>query len=293
MPLVRRLLVIALALALPAFARADTLSKIRDSGEISIGYREYSVPFSYLDGDQKPIGFAMDLCARIADAVRDELKLPALQTKLKPVQMSSLIPLIQNNAVDIICGPVSNTLERENAVGFSDTYFVSSIRAAVRSDSAVKTFADLNGKPVALTSATTAIGLLAARGEKEGFKTKNLLSADHAASFLNLTTGRADAFVMDDILLASMIATSAKPGDWRLIDDALRADPYGLVIRKDDAGFKAVVDRTLVGLMKGGEFQKLYDKWFTSPIPPKNINLNFPMSAALKSAVTNPNDKGI
>ena len=257
MRIVRGLLSLAAALVLPGLGQADTLSKIKGSGEISFGYREYSVPFSYLDGAQKPVGFTMDLCARVAEAVQDALKLPALRTTLKPVQLSTMIPLVENNSVDLVCGPVSNTMERQKVVAFSVTYFVSSIRAVVRRDAPIRTFADLDGKAVSLTSASTAIGLLAARAEARGFKTRNVLSADHAASFLNLTTGRTDAFVMDDILLASMIAASAAPRDWRLIDDALRDDPYGLVLRKDDPAFKALVDDTLTGLMRSGAFARL------------------------------------
>ena len=281
-------------IALPARAEAgDTLKKIKESGEITLGHRDVSVPFSYLDGEQKPVGFAMDLCARIADAVKTELKLPTLRTKLQPIQLGNQIPLIENGTIDIVCGPATNTLERQKVVAFSDTIFVTSIRAVVPKDSPIKSFEDLAGKPVSLTSGSTAIALLAARAQEKRFQTTNVMSPDHAGSFLALTTGRTEAFVMDDVLLASLIATSAKPGTWRIIDDSLRTEPYGLIVRKDDPEFKALVDRTLVALMKGDGFQSLYAKWFTSPIPPKSIDLNFPMTAPLREAVRNPNDKGV
>jgi glutamate/aspartate transport system substrate-binding protein len=288
-------LVLAAAVVAPAQAQSPggTLAKIRDTGEIRLGHRDVSVPFSYLDDNQKPVGFAMDLCARIVDAVKSELKLPSLQTKLQPIQLSTQIPLIENGTIDIVCGPATNTLEREKVVAFSDTIFVSSIRAVVRKDSPIKTFEDLSGRPVSLTSGSTSIGLLSARGQEKNFQTRNILTPDHGASFLALTTGRSDAFIMDDILLASLIANSANPGDWRIIDDSLRTEPYGLIIRKGDPEFKALVDKTLTAMMKSNAFGELYAKWFMAPIPPKNVNLNFPMTAPLKDAVATPNDKGV
>ncbi len=272
---------------------SGTLAKIKETGEIRLGHRESSIPFSYLDDQQKPVGFAMDLCAKIVDAVKAELKVPGIQTKLQPIQLSNQIPLIQNGTIDIVCGPATNTLERQKVVAFSDTIFVSSIRAVVKKDASVKTFEDLDKKPVSLTAASTSIGLLTAREQAKNFKTVNVLSPDHAASFLALTTGRTEAFVMDDILLAGLVASSQNPGSWRIIDDSLRTEPYGLTLRKDDPQFTALVDRTLVALMKSGEFQSLYAKWFTSPIPPKNVNLNFPMTQPLKDAIASPNDRGV
>ena len=288
-------LILATALAVPAHAQSPggTLAKNKETGEIRLGHRDVSIPFSYLDDNQKPIGFAMDLCGRIVEAVKSELKLPSVQTKLQPIQLATQIPLIQNGTIDIVCGPATNTLERQKVVAFSNTIFVSSIRAVVKKDAAIKAFEDLSGKPVSLTSGSTSIALLTARGQEKKFETKNVLSADHAASFLALTTGRSEAFIMDDILLASLIANSPDPDNWRIIDDSLRTEPYGLIIRKDDPEFKALIDKTLVAMMKGNEFRDLYAKWFMAPIPPKNVNLNFPMTAPLKDAVANPTDKGV
>ncbi|GJD47806.1 Glutamate/aspartate import solute-binding protein [Methylobacterium crusticola] len=291
---IRSLLIAIAAITAPVAVQAgDTLKKVREVGEIRLGHRDVSVPFSYLDGEQKPVGFAIDLCAHVVDAVKAELKLSTLQTKFQPIQLGNQIPLIENGTIDIVCGPATNTVERQKVVAFSDTIFVSSIRAVVMKDAPIKTFEDLNGKAVSLTAGSTSIGLLAARTQEKNFKTNNVMSPDHAGSFLAFTTGRTEAFVMDDVLLASLVANSPKPDSWRLIDDSLRTEPYGLIIRKDDPDFKALVDRTLVGLMKSGDFQNLYTKWFTSPIPPKNINLNFPMTAPLKEAIANPNDKGV
>lgn len=274
-------------------AHADTLRKIADTGEITLGYREVSVPFSYLDDRQKPIGFAVDLCERIVDAVKAELKLPTLRTKMQPIQLGTQIPLINNDTIDIACGPAHNTIERHRVVAFSTTIFVSTIRAAVPVGSPVKTFEDLKDKQISQTAGATSIGFLNARGKDKGFTTRNFISPDHGGSFLALTTGRTEAFVGDDILLASVIASSPRPEDWRIINDTLSSQPYGLIVRRDDPAFKALVDRTLVGMMRDGQFEALYAKWFTAPIPPKGINLNFPMTPALRSAVERPNDKGI
>lgn len=282
-----------LAAPLQAQTAEGTLAKIKSTGEIRLGHRDVSVPFSYLDDQQKPVGYAMDLCMKVVDAVKAELKMPALAVKLQPIQLSNQIPLIQNGTIDIVCGPSTNTVERQKVVSFSNTIFVSSIRAIVRKDSAIKSFEDLAGKSVSLTSASTSIGLLNAREQEKKFETNKVLSPDHGASFLALTTGRTDAFVMDDILLAGLAANNANPGNWRIIDDALRVEPYGLIVRKDDPAFKALVDKTLGDLVKSGEFEVLYKKWFVSPIPPKNINLNFPMPAMLKDALAHPNDRGV
>jgi glutamate/aspartate transport system substrate-binding protein len=288
-------LILAIVVAAPAHAQSPggTLAKIKETGEIRLGHRDVSVPFSYLDDSQKPVGFAIDLCERIVDAVKNELKLASIQTKLQPIQLSTQIPLIQNGTIDIVCGPATNTLERQKVVAFSNTIFVSSIRAVVKKDAPIKTFEDLSGKPVSLTSGSTSIGLLAGRAQEKNFQTKNVLSADHAGSFLALTTGRSEAFIMDDILLASLIANSPDRDNLRIIDDSLRTEPYGLIIRKDDPEFKNLIDKTLIAMMKSNQFGDLYAKWFMNPIPPKNVNLNFPMTAPLKDAVANPNDKGV
>ena len=287
------LLTLALPIAVQAQATGGTLAKIKETGEIRLGHRDVSIPFSYMDDQQKPVGFAMDLCGKVVDAVKAELKLPALQVKLQPIQLSNQIPLIQNGTIDIVCGPATNTLERQKVVTFSNTIFISSIRAVVRKDGPIKTFEDMAGRPVSLTAASTSIGLLAAREQDKKFQVNKILNSDHAASFLALTSGRTEAFVMDDILLASLVANSTAPGNWRLIEDALRTEPYGLILRKDDPQFKALVDRTLGALVKSGEFKKLYDRWFMSPIPPKNVNLNFPITPALQQALDNPNDRGV
>ncbi|CAL93059.1 transporter substrate-binding domain-containing protein [Azoarcus olearius] len=285
----------AAGLAAPAHAAepTGTLKKIKDSGTITVGHRESSVPFSYLDADQKPVGYAMDLCAKVVDAVKDELKLPKLEVKYQAVTSQNRIPLMQNGTIDIECGSTTNSVQRQQQVGFSVNYFVTSVRMAVRKDSGIKDIGDLNGKPVATTTGTTSDALIKQNEKGKSIDVRNIYGKDHADSFLMVESGRAAAFVMDDILLAGLIASSKNPAAYEIVGPSLRDEPYGVMLRKDDTEFKAVVDKALTGLMKSGEAEKMYTKWFTQPIPPRNVNLNFPMSAATKAALTNPTDKGV
>lgn len=283
-PLVASLLLLACTGA-QALAPSGTLQRILETGEIRIGHRESSVPFSYLTEDGKPVGFAMDLCARVVDTVKAELKKSDVKVVLRPVNLTTQIPLLQSQDIDIVCGPATNTAERQKQVAFSNTIFVSSIRAAVRNNAGIAKFTDLAGKTAAVTAASTSIALLTSYEQDKKIEIKKLTSPDHAQSFSMLGTGRAQAFVMDDILLASLIANSSSPTDFKIIDDTLRTEPYGLVLRKDDPQFKAIVDKTLVALTKSGEFEKIYTKWFQSPIPPRDVNLKFPMSKQLRYTI--------
>ncbi|MBS0542491.1 MAG: transporter substrate-binding domain-containing protein [Proteobacteria bacterium] len=284
----------AIGLAAPAHAElTGTLQKIKESGSITVGHRESSVPFSYLDADQKPVGYAMDLCAKVVDAVKSELKMPNLQVKYQAVTSQNRIPLMQNGTIDLECGSTTNSVARQQQVGFSVHYFITSVRMAVRKDSGIKDIGDLNGKPVATTTGTTSDALIKQNEKGKHIDVKNIYGKDHADSFLMVESGRAAAFVMDDILLAGLIANSKNPSDFAIVGPSLRDEPYGVMLRKDDAPFKALVDKTLIGLMKSGEAEKLYTKWFMNPIPPRNVNLNFPMSPALKAAFASPSDKGV
>lgn len=283
----------ALSLSVRAEALDGVLAEIRDTGEITLGHRDVSIPFSYLDDKQQPVGFAMDLCGKVIEAVKAELHMPSMRVKLRPVQLRNQMSLIQDGTVDIVCGPASNTLERQKLVTFSNTIFVSSIRAVVRNSSTIRTFEDMAGKAVSLTAASTSIDLLRRREQDHVFVTDKVISPDHSTSFMALASGRTEAFVMDDILLTGLVANSSKPARWRIIDDALSVEPYGLILPKDDPSFRALVNRTLGELVESGDFERLYDKWFVNPIPPKGINLNFAMPAALKQALAEPNDHGV
>ncbi|MFO1234667.1 MAG: amino acid ABC transporter substrate-binding protein [Rivihabitans pingtungensis] len=280
--------------AAPALADdLPTLQKIKSSGTIVVGHRESSIPFSYLDGNQKPVGYSMDLCNKIVEEVKKELKMPALVTKLTPVTSQTRIPLMTNGTIDLECGSTTNSLERQKQVAFGVTTFVSPVRMVVQADSGIKTLDDLNGKAVATTTGTTSDRYIKQNEKGHNIDVKNVYGKDHAESFLMVETGRASAFVMDEVLLAGFIANAKNPKEFAIVGPALSTEPYGIMLRKDDPQFKALVDKTLSGLMKSGEINKIYAKWFTSPIPPKNVNLNLPMNAQLQEAIKHPNDKGI
>lgn len=270
-----------------------TLKKIKDTGTVTIGHRESSIPFSYLDDKQQPIGYSMDLCGKVVDAVKAELKMPNLKVAYQPVTSANRIPLLQNGTIDLECGSTTNSVDRQKQVAFGPTYFVINVSAAVKKDSGIKTFADLNGKTVASTSGTTSIPLLRGYQKAQGIDFKELQAKDHAESMQLVATDRAQAFIMDDILLAGQIANQQTPGAYMILPESLRTEPYSMMLRKDDPQFKALVDRAVGAAYKSGEIDKIYAKWFTSPIPPRNINLNFPQTAAIKEAFKNPNDKGV
>ena len=270
-----------------------TLKKVKETGSITIGHRESSIPFSYLDDKQQPIGYAMDLCAKIVDAIKAELKLPALKVNLQPVTSSNRIPLLQNGTIDLECGSTTNSVQRQQQVAFGPTYFVINVTAAVKKSSGINSLADLNGKNISTTSGTTAVPLLKAFEKTKHVDVKEIYGKDHAESFLLMADDRAVAFVMDDILLAGQIANSKSPGDYRILAESLRQEPYSMMLRKDDPQFKALVDKTIGAVMKSGEIDRIYAKWFTSPVPPKGINMNFPQTQPIKDAFANPNDKGV
>ncbi len=270
-----------------------TLKKINETGAINVGYRESSIPFSYLDDKQQPIGYAIDLCMKVVDAVKAELKKPNLSVNLKPVTSSSRVPLLQNGEIDLECGSTTNSVQRQQQVSFGPSYFVINVTAAVKKSTNINTLADLNGKTISTTAGTTSVPLLKGYKKTQHVEVKEIYGKDHAESFLLLADDRATAFVMDDILLAGQIANSKKPLDYKIVPESLRQEPYSMMLRKDDPQFKALIDKTIGNVMKSGEIEKIYVKWFTSPIPPKGINLNFPMTPAIREAFKNPNDKGV
>jgi glutamate/aspartate transport system substrate-binding protein len=270
-----------------------TLKKIKETGAITIGHRESSIPFSYLDDKQQPVGYAMELCGKVVDAVKAELKMPNLKVNLQPVTSGNRIPQLQAGNIDLECGSTTNSVERQKQVAFGPTYFVINVTAAVKKSSGIKQLADLGGKTISTTSGTTAVPLLKQYEKTKSADIKEIYGKDHAESFLLLSQDRTVAFVMDDILLAGLAAQSRSPKDYEISSVALSVEPYGIMVRKDDKAFKDVADRALAQVYKSGEINAIYAKWFTSPIPPKNINLNFPATPALKEAFANPNDKGV
>ena len=283
----------AAMLASEAAAQDSTLKKIRDTGTIKIGHRDASVPFSYLDDSQKPIGYGVDICLKIADAVKANLKLPNLKVEFVPVTSQTRIPVLTGGNIDLECGSTTNSVERQKQVAFAPTYFMTGTKIVVKKSSGIKGYDDLKGKTVVFTQGTTNERAMKAYNDEKKLGINFIPAKDHAESFLTVDTGRAVAFPMDDIILYGLIANARNPGDFVVVGDFISDDPYGIMMRKDDAEFKKLVDGVVSGLYKSGEINKIYTKWFQSKIPPKGVNLNFPMSDSLKEAIKSPNDTGV
>jgi glutamate/aspartate transport system substrate-binding protein len=268
-----------------------TLKKIKETGTINIGYRDSSIPFSYLDDNQKPIGFAIDICYRIVDAVKSELKLDKLSIELNPVTSSTRIPLLANGTIDLECGSTTNNAERLKQVAFTNTHFLTATRFVSKKSSNLNSIDDLKGKSVVSTSGTTNIKQLTEANAARNLGLNIIPAKEHAESFLMVETDRAVAVVLDDILLASFVAGSKDPGAYVMSTDAFsKPEPYGIMLRKDDPAFKKVVDAATAALYRSAGGQKLYDKWFMQKIPPKGLNLNAPISAELKHEFAKPSD---
>ena len=284
--------VAAAALATGAAAQEGTLKKIKDSGSITIGHRDASVPFSYYDDKQRPVGYAMDLCLRVVDAVKRELKMPKLEVKYQLVTSANRIPLMANGTIDLECGSTTNNLERQKQVGFTITHFVTANRFVTKRSSKIGKLADLKGKTVVSTAGTTNIKQITEINNQQNMG-MNIISANgHPEAFQMVETGRAVAFVMDDILLYSLVAQSRHPKDYVISSEALSVEPYGIMVPRGDAAFKKLVDAAMTQTYKSGAINGIYQKWFLKPIPPRHINLNVPMSAQLKKVVSNPTDSG-
>jgi glutamate/aspartate transport system substrate-binding protein len=268
-----------------------TLKKIRDAGSISVGHRESSIPFSYYDDKNQVVGYSQDLVMMVVEAVKKKLNMPNLQVKLIPVTSQNRIPLIQNGTIDIESGSTTNNLERQQQVSFSNTIFIIGTRLLVKKDSGIQDFPDLKDKNVVVTAGTTSERLIREMNEKAGMKMNIISAKDHGESFLTLQSGRAAAFMLDDALLAGERAKARKPGDWVIVGTPQSKEAYGMMMRKGDDQFKMLVDETIAKAETSGEAEKLYQKWFQSPIPPKGLNLELPLSDIMKELYKNPNDK--
>ena len=279
-------------IAAPALAQQGTLDKIKSSGAITIGHRDASIPFSYYDENQKPIGYAMDICGAIVDAVKKKLNMPNLKVNYQLVTSANRIPLISNGTVDLECGSTTNNLEREQQVSFTNTYFIPANRWAYKKSSNVPTLDSLKGKTIVSTAGTSNIKLATQLNSEKNLG-MNIISANgHPEAFQMVETGRAVAFVMDDVLLAGLIANSRNPSEFTISKDFLSLEPYGAMLRKDDPEFQKVCDDATAELYKSGKINAIYDKWFMKPIPPKNITMNVPESEQLKRVFANPTHSG-
>jgi glutamate/aspartate transport system substrate-binding protein len=272
--------------------QTGTLKKIKDTGMITLGVRDSSIPFSYLDDKQSYQGYSIDLCMKIVTAVQKDLGLTALNVRMNPVTSATRIPLMANGTVDLECGSTTNNLERQKQVAFAPTTFVTANRLLAKKSSNIKTLADMKGKSIVSTSGTSNLKQITQLNAERNLGMNIMTAKDHAEAFLMVETGRAVAFAMDDILLASLAASSKNPSEYAITSEALSTEPYGIMLRRDDPEFKKVVDTAIANVMKSGEIDRIYKKWFLSPIPPKGVNLNMPMSAALKSVIAHPTDSG-
>ena len=268
-----------------------TLKKVKENGTFTIGHRDSSIPLSYLDDKLLPVGFSIELCKHVVEAVKAKLGMPSLKVAYNPVTSATRIPLVANGTVDIECGSTANMTSRQRQVGFSYTFFVPQFKWITRARGGINAAHDLLGKTVAVTAGTNTALFVNKMNNEEKLSMTIMSGKDHAESFLLVETGRASAWMEDDILIAGFRANAKNPADFKLLDKAYPSDPYALMFRKDDPPFKALVDEALAGLMRSGEFEKLYIQWFESPIPPRGINIQLPMSDALKRDIREPNDK--
>lgn len=285
-------LVAALAAAGAAQAQAnDTLAKIKAGGKITMGVRESSSPLSYTLGGGKFVGYHVELCEHIVSDIRKQLGLSSISIDYTPVTSQNRIPLVQNGTVDLECGSTTNNTARQQQVSFGLTTYITEVRTAVNVKSGITSISQLNGKNVVTTTGTTSVQTLRKHERANGVNFSEVYGKDHADSFLILEGGRADAFVMDDNILAGNIANAKNPADFKIVGEVLSVEPIAVMFRKDDPAFKKAVDESIAKMMKSGDLNKLYAKWFTSPIPPKNVNVNLPMGESLKAAIATPNDK--
>lgn len=277
---------VAAVAATGAFAQAnDTLAKAKAAGKVVMGVRESSAPLSYTTGGGQFTGYHVELCQRILKSV-----LPGVSVEYVPVTSANRIPLVQNGTVDIECGSTTNNATRQKDVSFALTTYVTEVRTAVKADAKINSVADLNNKTVATTTGTTSVALLRKNKRASNIQFKEVYGKDHADSFLLLESGRADAFVMDDNILAGLIASSQNPKGYKIVGETLNVEPIAIMVRKDDPKFKKAVDDYIRGAIKAGELQLLYTKWFMQPIPPKNTSVNLKMGTILTGLLKNPSD---
>jgi glutamate/aspartate transport system substrate-binding protein len=294
--LIRMLCIAALATA-SFVARSEvsgsTLERISARGSIFLGYDETSVPFSFaVSGSDEPMGMGVDICHRVVKAIEEKLGKKLL---VQPVPLSSNTPtmMVKTGMADIGCGAHTNTVGRAQQVAFSTTFFVSEVRAMVPVESAGKSLKDMDGKRVVTTVGEPADRLIKQAALSRGVSIRTLLGRNPAQSMSMLVAGNADAYVTEYASLLASRAESAKPEKYAILDESYSVEPYALILPKDDAQFKQLVDDVVLGLMKSGEMERLYDTWFMKPIPPGNRNLNFPISPLNKAAYANPNDRPV
>ena len=268
---------------------ADTLSKVKASGVVTVGVRESSGALSYTLGNNEYTGYHVEICQRILAGLEKAAE-RKLEVKYQAVTSQNRIPLVQNGTVDIECGSTTNNAARQKDVAFVVTTFVEEVRMAVKASSGITSIAQLSGKNVATTTGSTSVQTLRKNKRATGIEFKEVFGKDHADSFLLLESGRADAFVLDGSILAGNIATAKNPADFKIVGEVLSVEPIAIMIRKDDPLLKRLADDTVKSMIKSGEMNKLWTKWFLQPIPPKNTKVGLALSASTRAAWDNPND---
>jgi ABC-type amino acid transport substrate-binding protein len=287
----RQMAAIAFACLASAAHGGEALARIQANGYVTLAHREASVPFSYLDEDKRPIGYAVDVCLRLVDALRIQLKRPDLAVRFMPVTSSNRIPAIVGGKADLECGSTTNTAERRKQVGYTIPYFIAGAKMLVKADSGIKNWSGLRGKTVVTTKGTTNAQSITQRNDVRSLGITLIEAQDHGISFDLVQQGKADAFAMDDVLLFGLRANAKQPADFAVIGDLLTVEPYAVMLSKDDPDLKKIVDTEMARIIDAGELHKLYAKWFQRPIPPKGVNLGMPMSVLLRESLRFPSDK--
>ena len=282
---------LALLVPFSVHAQTDTLKKIADSGKISVSYRESSVPFSYIAGPGKPVGFSMEVTNAVVSEIKRRTNKSVLEVNYVSVTSANRIPLLMNGTIDLECGSTTNNTARGKDVAFAVNHFYTGTRLLVKKTAGIKSYADLANKTVATTSGTTNALVMRKYNQEKSLNFNLMLAKDHSDAVLLVESERAVGFAMDDVLLFGLRATSKDPSSWEIVGDSLQVEPYACMLRKDDPKFKAVVDGVITSMMKSGEFERLYNKWFMAPIPPNNITIQLPMSKELRDNLKNLSDK--
>ena len=267
----------------PAGDRIDTLKRIHDTGTLLLGVREASVPFSFLDAQKQAQGYSVDLCLKVADAIKAELKLPRLDVKFVPVSSANRIPALLENKIDLECGSTTNTRDRQKQVAFAYTTYIAGIKMLAKAGSNINGIDDLRGKTVVVTKGTTSETMVKQLNDERLLKLTVLEMTDHNDSFKAVAEGRAVAFPMDDVLLYGLISKSSKPDDFAVVGKYLSVEPYAIMMRRGEPQLERVVNRTLIDLFQSGEIRRLYAKWFATK------DLTVPLNPLLKEAFSTPN----
>lgn len=268
-----------------------TLQRIKASGVVQMGYRENAIPFSYLDEHGQPIGYGIDLAKLVVQAIKEKLGLPQLQVKMLPISTQNRIPLLLRNVYDFECSATSNNRERQKQVAFSNTFFISSTRLLVKRDSGINDFTELHGKNVIVIAGTTSAGNLQDLNFQKQLGMRIISAKGYNDALKILESGLAEAFVWDDIMLASEIATHPELRNWRIVGTPLSYEAYGCMLRPRDPQFKQLIDEVIAQAQLSGKAEELFNRWFTQPIPYSGINMNFEMPKAMRELFHKPNDQ--